>query len=370
MKGGRFMIKARIPRAGAIAPTVVFTVLLLVFGPLCSGQIAVPHRTEAVTFPSGPFKIAGELRLPEGEGRHPLVIMVHGDGPATRAYFATLKEAILRAGYATLIWDKPDSGRSTGSLSQAHRLAERASILLDAVKVMKNHPAIDPGGIGLWGISQAGYVMPLALERTNDIAFMIVVGGPGVNGIDQTAYLIRRQMMFADVPEDRARRMEAHFKGLYTARTFEEYIGHARPLYDDPAQRRLGFVSALWEKGDWKPRSPDEEAFFDPMGIIERTSIPVLAFFGEKDTQVDPVQGAEAYRIALTKAGNKDFRVEVVPGADHDLILSRTGSMAEQRKRSRADWQKYSPEYLEIMEDWLRERRVGPAITAQPPSWE
>ena len=347
-------------RSFARTGQVVALGFLLSLSCVRSAAASAPGAVETVTFPSGPFKIVGELRLPEGAGRHPLVIMVHGDGPATRTYFATLKETILRAGYATLIWDKPGSGRSTGELSQAGRLAERAAILVDAVKVMREHRAIDPERIGLWGISQAGYVMPLALERTDAVKFMIVVGGPGENGIDQTAYLIRRQLMFAGVPEDKARGMEGHFQGLYTARTFEEYIGHARPLFDDPVQRKLGFVSALWEKSDWKPRSFDEEAFFDPMGVIARTAVPVLAFFGEKDSQVDPVQGAEAYRKALAQAGNPASRVEVIPGADHDLILSQTGSMDEQRRRGRADWQKYSPAYLEIMEGWLRERLPAP----------
>lgn len=343
---------------------------LLGFFLVRSATAATPGDVETVKFASGPFMIVGELRLPEGEGRHPLVIMVHGDGPATRTSSAKVKETLLRAGYATLIWDKPGSGESTGPLSQARRLAERASILVDAAKVMREHRAIDPDRIGLWGISQAGYVMPLALERTDAFKFMIVVGGPGENGIDQTAYLIRRQLMFAGVPEDMARQMESHFQGLYTARTYEEYIGHARPLYDDPIQRKLGIVSALWEKSDWMPRSPDDEAFFDPMGIIARTRIPVLAFFGEKDTQVDPVQGAEAYRKALAKSGNAASRIEVIPGADHGLILSETGSMEEQRRRSREDRRNYSPAYLEIMEAWLRERGTGPArrslAVAQP----
>jgi len=362
-----------IPRGRSFARhgrAVGLGLLLFLPGSVRSATVEAARAIETVAFPSGPFKIVGELRLPEGEGRHPLVIMVHGDGPATRTSSAKLKETILRAGYATLIWDKPGSGQSTGKLSQARMLSERASILVDAVTVMREHRAIDPDRIGLWGISQAGYVMPLALERTEAFKFMIVVGGPGENGIDQTAYLIRRQLMFAGVPEDKARQMESHFQGLYIARTFEEYIGHARPLYDDPIQRRLGFVSALWEKSDWKPRSPDEEAFFDPMGTIAKTSIPVLAFFGEKDTQVDPVQGAEAYKEALAKAGNPASRVEVIPGVDHGLILSQTGSMEEQRRRSRADWQNYAPRYLETMEAWLRERGAGPArrnpAVAQP----
>ena len=80
----------------------------------------------------------------------------------------------------------------------------------------------------------------------------------------------------------------------------------------------------------------------------------MLAFFGEKDTQVDPIQGVDAYEKALTQAGNKNFRVELIPDADHNLILSKTGSMRERSSRNAKEWQNYAPEYLQIMEEWLR----------------
>jgi predicted alpha/beta-fold hydrolase len=117
--------------------------LLLLSCISCSAQINVPHQTETITFQSGNFKIVGELRIPKTDANHPLVIMVHGDGPAYRTYFAKLKERMLRAGYATLMWDKPGFGESTVKFSNEKRLAERASILVDAVNFMKKHAAID-----------------------------------------------------------------------------------------------------------------------------------------------------------------------------------------------------------------------------------
>jgi len=281
--------------------------------------------------------------------------MVHGDGPAYHTYFSKLKDTMLRAGYAVFMWDKPGYGKSTGKLNSPKRLAERASILLDAVKMMKTHAAIDSNRIGVWGISQAGYVMPLALKQTDDIKFMIAVGCPGMNGIEQTAYLIRKQLMEEGVLEKEAKDAETHFKKIFTAKSFQEYIQRAKPLYDNPVQRKLGFVSALWDESNWKPHNPKGEGFFNPIEIIEKTTIPVLAFFGEKDTQVDPVQGKEAYNKALIKAGNQNFRVELIPNADHNIILCKTGSMKERRNRSAKEWQNYAPEYLEIMEGWLKE---------------
>lgn len=321
----------------------------------CSSKTEVPHIREKITFRSGHFELVGELRIPKDGDKHPLVIMVHGDGRGTRHFFNTIKNCFLRADYGVFMWDKPGYGESTGKLSRDKRLAERASILVDAVRLLKKHVAIDSNRIGVWGISQAGYVMPLALHRIDDISFMIAVGCPGMNGIDQTAYLIRKQLQFEGFSEEEAKQTEKHFAELFTAKTYQEYLKHAKPLIETPLIRKMGFVSALWEEDDWKPHDVKGEGFFNPIRIIEQTTIPVLAFFGEKDTQVDPYQGTEAYKKALAKAGNLNFRVELIPNADHNIILCKTGSMKERRNRSSRDWQRYAPEYLEIMEEWLEQ---------------
>ena len=55
---------------------------------------------------------------------------------------------------------------------------------------MKTRPDIDQRQIGLWGISQAGYVMPLVLSQSEDVAFMICVSCGGMSGHDGTLYQI------------------------------------------------------------------------------------------------------------------------------------------------------------------------------------
>ena len=319
-----------------------------IFNFSCFSQINIPHKTEEITFQKDSFHIVGELKIPEEGIKHPLVIMVHGDGPAYGSYFTKIKETILGAGYATLMWDKPGFGKSKGQLSEKKLQEERAEILIEAINQMKNRPEIDGNLIGVWGISQAGYVIPRALTKTEDISFMIMVGCPGENGINQTGYLIGRQLQFEGLPEKDAKKFENHFIQLFYAKTFEQYINHAKPLYDNPIQKELGFVSALWDKENWKPHKSDEQGFFDPLTVMETVTIPALVFFGEKDSQVDPIQGLEAYKIALEKAGNKNFRIELIPNGNHNILLTETGSMKERSKKG------YVPEYLEIMGKWLR----------------
>ena len=70
------------------------------------------------------------------------------------------------------------------------------------------------------------------------------------------------------------------------------------------------------------------------MDIIEHTTIPVLASFGELDQQVDPVQGAAAYEAALKRAGNQDYQVVLFPDQGHVFVSA--------------------PDYLEILEEWIQ----------------
>jgi len=348
----------RIPET--VSVKLLLVTLLLVAS--CAGQ-AQQSRTEEIIFYSGSFKVVGDLRLPEGRGPHPVVVFVHGDGPNDRTAGGTyppIMERMARAGYATFAWDKPGTGESTGQIDRSRLGEQRAQIVLDAIEVLKAHPDIDPGRIGLWGISQAGYVMPRVLSMSEDIAFMIAVSCPGMAGVDQGVYLVSAQAVCAGVSEEEAEQMRRLLSEAERVPTYDEYVQYKKALDALPG---IGFASIFGYKTgvvpeeEWHVPNLQGEYFWDPIGVIEQTTIPVLAFFGAKDTQVDPIQGAQAYREALERAGNPNFRVELIPGTDHNIILSETGCLDEREKRPRSEWTNYAPEYLDTLEEWLRELR-------------
>lgn len=320
--------------------------------------------TEEIMFDSGSFRLVGDLHLPEGGGPHPLVVFVHGDGPNNRTSGVTyppIMKRMLRAGYATFAWDKPGTGESTGEIDRGRLLEQRSQIVMDAVAALKKHPAIDAGRIGLWGISQAGFVMPVVLSRCDDIAFMIAVSCPGVPGVDQGAYLVAAQAVCEGLSREDAREVERIISAVEWAPTYEEYSACKKKLQGFPllaSMKVFGLSMRIVTREEWHEPNLEGDYFWNPMQVIEKTKIPVLAFFGGKDTQVDPVQGVEAYRAALETAGNPYSRVELIEGVDHNLIISETGSMKERRDRSRDGWRNYAPEYLDILEDWLRELSI------------
>jgi len=376
-------------------PLIMCGTILALLLPACARQ-PQPARIKEITFQSGSFNLIGDLRLPAGTGPFPVVLFVHGSGDADRTLFGAylpVMERMLRAGYAVFSWDKPGYGESTGQLGWRvyHQLAQ---IVLDAIEVVKAHPDIDPGQIGLWGISQGSYVMPLVLRMSQDVAFMICVSCAGMSGHDNKGYQITTYAMFCeDVPEENADQRTVLFADLDKARTYEtyeEYL-HYREVLDafvDISPSRQKLLQALSENGAsgavpeaaWQANDPEIEGWWNPVEVLEQVRIPVLAIFGDKDSNLDPIQGAYAWRKALQQAGNLNFRVEILPKADHMLGVSESSCINEQMKTFDQVLQEqgygsldetlvlfqqepgqhiplsawpYTPGYLDLIEEWL-----------------
>lgn len=359
--------------------------------PACSRQ-SQPPRVEEITFQSGTFKIVGDLRLPEGAPPFPVVLFVHGGGQAGRlgnGMYLPIMERMLDAGYATFAWDKPGTGESTGSLGDSTVHSQRAKILLDAIQVMKARRDIDKRQIGLWGVSQAGYVMPRALAQSKDIAFMICVSCAGVSSVDQMAFQVTALALCAQKTEEQAAeeaRLWAELDGARSFETYEEYLRYRRTLkplaglVDAPIQDWPALSERAWQKNPLNPQS-----LWNPIEVIEQSRIPILAIYGDRDRQLDPLQGAYAYRKALEQAGNPKSHVEVFPNANHAIAVSESGCPEEDDQRinqwleqtikargfaSLSEAQEFfmkdpyqsgllsdfpfAPGYLDMMEEWLR----------------
>jgi len=363
---------------------VIMLLGILLFLPACIRQ-PQPARVEEITFNSGEFKLVGELRTPARTGSVPVVLFVHGDGPANRTMFGMylpIMERMLRAGYAVFSWDNPGAGESTGTTDRQQITQQQAQIVQDAIGVMKAFPTIDPGHIGLWGVSMGGYVMPRVLMVSDDVAFMICQSCGSMSGNDEFVFLTVAQGYCGEVPELASAQLEVLLAELDQTRTFDTYKGylHYRKVLDELAA--LGSVAVphpAASEATWLSNDPTFEYKWSPMEVIAQVHIPVLAIWGERDTKVDPIQAAHAYRDALEQAGNSNYRLEVIPGADYSLAPSETGCIFEEGKTmeqvikeqgftledlnsldpqdpvlltlGRA-WP-YAPEYLDLIEDWL-----------------
>jgi hypothetical protein len=111
---------------------------------------------------------------------------VHGSGPETREYILPWARVLIRRGIAVLGYDKRGDGRIHGDCNTAS-FDDLADDVVAAFEYLKTRSDIDPTQIGLLGVSQAGWIMPLAAVRAKDLAFLISISGAGLPPAETTS---------------------------------------------------------------------------------------------------------------------------------------------------------------------------------------
>lgn len=345
---------------------LIQSIIISLFVLLNTNSISSQNDNKII-FQSGPFSVAGYLNLPEGEGPHPVVIFVHGDGPTNHTswgYYIPIMKRMLHAGYATFSWDKPGSGESTGQIDQSQLFKIRSQIVIDAISALKKRSELNHSQMGLWGSSQAGYIIPLVLEKSTDVNFLIAVSCPGEASVDQWAYLIKSQALCAGLPASEAELLDKCISGAVKARTYKRYLQYKKTISNystllDTLSSKYRRQLIIIPEEQWKPTDLNDRTFFNPILLMEEINIPVLAIYGEKDTQIDPIQGIQAYERMRDISGNQNITIKLIMGVDHSMIKSKTGSMKERARRTGKEWQNLADEYLDTIEEWIRNLKHG-----------
>lgn len=147
-----------------------------------AGPVTVSIQAEGAT-------LVGDIYMPDviPRGGVPGVAVVHGSGRMTRQMARYVVGPMNAMGVAVLVYDKRGVGDSTGdyfnvgsanSVEGLGRLADDAS---RAAKVLASHKGVDPKRVGLFGQSQAGWIMPIAAARDRSLSFLVIVSGPAVS---------------------------------------------------------------------------------------------------------------------------------------------------------------------------------------------
>ncbi len=163
----------------------VFVILTMyVLG--CSGDSAIgPGGQQEGFVTNGDIKIRYKLDLPEGDGPFPAVVFGPGSGNISadfRMHVAQTKE-LLELGFAVMRYDKRGTGESDGevvglSLANSPETIPLLAADMNAVlQQLLQTPEIDTDRVGLYGVSQATWYMPLVAESAAEIGFMIVLTG-------------------------------------------------------------------------------------------------------------------------------------------------------------------------------------------------
>ena len=283
--------------------------------------------------------LAGSLTLPERRPA-PALVALHGAEAAVRSYplYQHLHAVLPRIGFAAVTFDRRGEGESTGEPS-----AGMFDVLADDAIAVVEHVAgldeIDSARIGLWGISQGGWVAPLAATRSERVGFLVLVASTGVSPAEQMREAIPEQLRRAGYDEDAVALERAARAGLEDVIHGRGSPERAQALLDE-ARRQSWWPLAylpdhVLEGGE--RRGWIEEMDFEPEPIFAEVRVPTLLFYGEDDEWIPLQESIEAWR----RARGDEVEIVRLPGTRHDARLA-SGEI--------------SPLYAERLVAWLRAR--------------
>jgi dienelactone hydrolase len=281
-------------------------------------------RQEEVTFQGPGATLSGTAYLPASKGPHPALVFVHGSGPQLRLDNWPMADRFARAGIACLSFDKRGTGNSTGDWQQAG-FDVLADDVIAAVDALRDRSDIRADQVGVWGVSQAGWVIPIAANKSDHIAFCIPVSGGAVSPAEQELW--RRTQWLQSfgagsrLVETMRRAVALHFQWeeLFKAGKFP-----IPPLFE---------MEPL-------------DMYLDAPANIRRVRQPVLAIFGESDVLTPPRESAAIWANQLEDGGNHDYSVRLFPRATHGLLVSDRPFEALSESR-------LAPGYLRTMVEWI-----------------
>jgi uncharacterized protein len=312
------------------------------------------ERHADVVFSNGAVRLAGTLISPVTGDKHPAVILVHGSGPATREFMLPFARFLVRRGMAVFSYDKRGAGQSSGDWKTAS-FDDLAGDVVAAFEHLEHRQDIDASQIGLLGVSQAGWIMPLAAVRAKDLAFLISVSGPGVPAsettIDQAQHEMTASGMRPAAVEQIVGLMKVQYEFARTGQGWDTY-----------AAARSALVARMGAAPPTFPGSPDDPYFntirrlyfYDPAPTLRQLRTPTLAIFGALDNNILANKNRAAWAAALEAGKHPDYTLQILPRANHIQLEAKAGNNAEM-----PSLQRFVPEYFAAIRTWLAKRVRG-----------
>lgn len=280
------------------------------------------HTTVPVTFPCQATTCDGELWLPAGVAKPPVIVMAHGFGALRDWGLKPYAERFVQAGFAVLRFDYRGFGKSGG---QPRRVVDGKQHVKDwssAIDAVHQRQDVDGKRLGLWGSSYSGgQVLQVAADRPEAVK-AVSSQVPFVSGFQSSLTFPLKYQPIA---------------GWYALRDLMRSDSET-PLYVPTIAP--GAFSALicpeCAEGYKKlvpPGTPESEnqvaarvflslPFFAPGRAADRIQAPTLIIASEKDGLI-PVKGVREVAGKLKRGEYLEL-----PGADH--FSPYTGPVFEQ----------------------------------------
>lgn len=332
----------------------IVVVTVLVLGAIVARHVVYWSPEQEVVFRSGNIELGGTVVKPSGSGPFPAVVMLHGSGPEPRTDPSTrpVVNALVDAGFAVLAYDKRGVGASGGDF-ETSLYRDFVADAIAAVQYMADRPDVQSRAIGLYTVSEGGWLAPEVAARSDGVRFIFNKVGSPLSVIETMTWEVRNDFLAAGIAEDDVQALVD-----VTVRRWRFYIDVAvDPLLANGEERdaidaRLavlrrevpGAVEVLPEK--LAPYDAERYAAYaadlsyDPAPFLERLDIPLYYVFGGKDINL-PTDKCVAALLHMIKEHGKDIGIRIYPELGHSLVTWKgLFSMG------------YAPGYLDTLRRW------------------
>ena len=339
-----------------------------------------PYTEEHVFYDSleAGVTLSGTLTLPVSKNPSPVVLLIAGSGPVDRDEalcpyrqlryrnighkpFLVLADYLTRQGIAVLRLDKRGCGKSTGNYNNA-TTQDFARDVVAGVAYLKSRKELNPNQIGLIGHSEGGIIAPMVAAGSKDVAFIVLMAAPAVNG-EEIMYEQSRLAEQGSGESEEEMTQDHKFKEqvivilkkepdpqIAARQLCEMAKNHRAALQGTRGKVNLNLLERFAQNTKWWRHF----LLFDPAAALKQVKIPVFALTGELDRQASPSQNLPVISKALEEAGNNDFTVALLPRLNHFFQTCQDGSFGEYAKIEET----IAPLVLNLIAEWILERTI------------
>ena len=301
--------------------------------------------------------LVGTLTIPEGEGPFPAMVLVSGSGQQDRDEelmnhrpFWIIADYCALHGIAVLRYDDRGIGGSTGEVENATTM-DFSYDAEAAFDYLRNRKEINASKVGILGHSEGGVINFMVAERRPEVAFLVSLAGPSVNGIEvlkeQQAAILRASGMSEEAVQ---------FSSNANAQLFDIIEASNDRVEADSLMRQLvkgwGYSEELTEQTVSQMTMPWMYYFlkYDPTEAIVKTNCPALLLNGSKDLQVIASQNLPGYEKIIADYGKTNLTLRELPDLNHLFQHCETGSPNEYFEIEET----ISPEVLELIVEFVK----------------
>lgn len=315
-RGNLTLAKISLRSVATLPGWPIFAVLA---GLSLAGCVGFDGNSEDVSFTgAGGIQLKATLLTPQRTARSvlPAIVLLHGAEKATRKrlVYKLTANVFLERGFAVLVYDKRGAGDSQGD-HDSSTYAQLVEDAVAAVQYLRRHSKIDADRVGIFGISESGWLTPEIAERSGS-AFVINKVGSPLSVRDTVAWEVYNEMLDEGVAEDSAREQTDVYRRIWEYRVaptegeraaIDAVLSKWSEKVDSQLPTKLKTVSSSYIA----------DISYDPTPFLERLDIPMFYLFGRHDVNIPTAESIE--RLAELTERGKNVTTYVFEDEGHEL---------------------------------------------------